>query len=441
MLNEDLNELVKTALMLTSEETNPFSRVPLMNTKSLIKELIEAGEFVEKRKLSSTALSPIVKEINKKTGNDPIYLRLSKNCKPIPKKNEMMLWAKENYSIICEKYLDTAFTILEEKISNGETDAEFKKVVSYLLSELIDVGFSTEYIHEYIRNLLKNEGGGDPEKRFKNFRERFSSGLINYIVVFKACVYPGKNKGLLKLNNFPKFRGKTDREIEFFQRGHFYIPVDLKAYDRFSARDLALSNVKFFIDSIELIESLKINIKDECLIYAPKGKPALIRETEKPMYLSNFCSISYKRFFEIVKYLDDDSRRSFENAISAFNTALKAKTPEIQFTFFWTALEALVTNPEKKKIIDTVINSLSPIIIKSYGEMSKDEISFTLQRLYKTRNLLIHKYDIYYKLEASIPIISQCCASVFDGIINLLDSESCESTSLEKIYNKSKLPD
>jgi hypothetical protein len=437
MFNKGLKEVIKILLMLSSEKSDMFSSVQNTNTRIIIEEIIEISDYYEKQKLRRAALSSIIKEFDEKVKDDPIYRRLSVIFDPIPeKRDEKVQWAKDNHNAIEEKYLKTALDLLEEKISNCEIDAELKKIVSYAVSEITSRGFSSEYIHEYVRRLMKNEATGTPIERFKKFRTRFSSIPTNFTTVFKCTISPEENV-LFEPDKFPEFIGKTDREIEFFQHGYTYIPLELKARDRFSAHFYARGAIESMFNSIEMFNrDQDVRIEDDCLVYMPQSKPALITKKVKAVDFSDLKIKSFEHLIEITELLDEDSRISFQNAVFAFDTALKAKSPAIKFTFFWTVLEALIITDENEAIIGKVIQSLSPLILRDFKNISKHELEFAMKRIYMIRNLLIHKYEIHAKLESSIPFLSQCCVSVINGILDSLSEESDGPISLEKAYRK-----
>jgi len=454
MQKDDYKRVIEVILKQTHRRVHSTAFIPFLSTTYLMKELLDSFEHIDKRRLNKSIIPPIEKELIEKIGTDPVFIKLSEvNNLSKPMRKNVSEWVKENYDVVEKNYLDVAFDMLEEKIIAFDLDLAFEKVIECTISRLTDVGFSTLYIHEFVENL-KNVQDKTPENVFSKFKERFSKGPTKSIVVFKSKI-KGPKHVWQELDEYPDVKGESDREREFYEAGFQYTCVEDIDYDRFSSAESALENAKLYFDAKEICNK-GLEIKEKCLVYnAPKTKPMAVPIHKKIMNFDSVDSELQKIFCEhpteILNLLDEESGESFKNSISAFDSALKSNSAEIQFMLLWTALETLVKTPEGKKTIDVVIESLSCIIesdikrkvaknIFDSDKTLRNEIPFTIRRLYIIRNLLIHKYDVHDKLEQYLPVLFHCYTSSIYGVAAFLleDNSAEKKTSLREIYERKK---
>lgn len=303
-------------------------------------------------------------------------------------------------------YLTTVFELLMDNIFSEKCNYDIlKKIYSLtriLATELVNGGYSPEYISQELRNSFLNnknviEGN---QQELIDFFNNFSFERKSYQVLFGINAGTAMILKHIKDVTVKKPSKELRKALDLKHEGDCIVELLVEDVDRYEAVDRAYNYINTIVGlhrisqhhrPIYIKPIAQINQVDEELNRISSnivkiGKNVLLRANNESQIQSYF--------FDDQLLNNVDPPESFFRAVSLHNSALDSKEPKNQLLDLWTAVETLVgfrTGDEDK--INVVCNILTSILSRSY-------IFSHIEQLYK---------DIY-------AVLSKKSNSIFNGI-------------------------
>lgn len=425
-------------------------KLPALNSHFLCFDILQTKYNIDHRSITEGNFIPLSEEFEATLTDDIVLKRflpevdmlLSKRDKlnnlidytkmdykaKIGKYTEAAEYIKE-ISEVNSIYLQTVFNLLMDKIFAEECNFETLKTIysltRTLATELVNGGYSSEYISQELKNCFlnnKNAVKGDKQEVI-DFFNKFSFEKKSYQVLFGINAGSAAILKHIKDVNVKKPSRELRKALNLKHEGDCIVELFVEDVDRYEAVDRAYG----YINTIAGLHRISQHHKP---IYI---KPiAQINQVSKELNLisSNVVKIGKNVLLrannesQIQSYFFDDQLLnnvappdSFFRAVSLHNNALDSKEPTNQLLDLWTAIETLVgfrTGDEDK--INVVCNILTSVLNRTYifshieqlykdilailGTKSNaifDEIGGDEQNIMKlTKVLAINDYQEYY---------------------------------------------
>lgn len=374
-------------------------KLQALNTRILCGETLRAIAKIEAGRLNEEDFKPLIEELIASIYHDPTAGELLPSTK-----SEFITSLESGTSIhdlktkltflnniLKESYLQKTRQLLKENIVFNDK-GKITHLTRNLLAELIDIGFSPEFIFFETKNFFFE--GKFPEvingiEALDDFFRLFPSRQKNWTVIFRI------GRDLKRIKNFSSNveisispekpfidLPEKSENIDLFLNKNFKLPnylvfKNIGAFDPFGARHLAEEHL-WIIDSFARYHVHRKNFEWSSVAFihdAGKsiagvyGKPVpaiLKRPDQGPGPLFSFMAETVSTVFN--ENLDGDSVHRLFRAFQHHNTAAKSSIPENQLVELWSAIEILFStgheNPEKKS---RITDALSPYAIKGYA--------------------------------------------------------------------------
>ncbi|NLV25338.1 MAG: hypothetical protein GXY54_11220 [Deltaproteobacteria bacterium] len=355
-------------------------KVPAFNTKILCKELLQITDETDNPGFDAEDIRPVIEELIQEIQEDPVVDEVSPKIKKqlvemladFSEGDRLRSLVYQLYGFFETNYIERIGDLLKEKIVNGEREAVVK-MTKVFLTELIDVGYSPEYIFFENKSFFFDDAATRKIEDYSvldDFLRNFSSIPKFWNVVFRT----GKDFKLLR--NFPEHMNVTmasekpdisfpaeDKNISIFldrnfKLSHYLTFVDIEAFDGFSARQIAEQKLlmvekfsRFHVHRTDLEWSRAALVYDlEKSTSGIYGKPVsaiLKRPDHNTAQLSRLLHNTIVTVFS--DKLDDDSIQRLLRAFQRHDLAINSPSPESQLLELWSAVEILFPAPRKKE--------------------------------------------------------------------------------------------
>jgi hypothetical protein len=374
-------------------------KLQTLNTRILCEEALQIIARIESGKLSEGDYIPVIEELIASIYIDPTAGDLLPGTK-----SEFIgsleasasihdVKAKVTFlnNILKGSYLEKTRQLLKENIIFNDKE-KIALLTRSLLAELIDIGFSPEFIFFEAKNYFFE--GKIPEVIdgigvLDDFLKRFSPRKKNWTAVFRI------GRDLKRIRNFSSDVNMSIRSekplidlaeksenVDLFLSKNVKFPnylvfENIDALDPFSARHLA-EGYLWIIDSFARYHvhrkhfewSSAAFIHDvENSVGGVYGKPVpgvLKRPDQGPGSLFKFMAETAAGVFN--NKLEGDSHQRLFRAFQRHDMAAKSSVPESQLLELWSAVEVLFsTNPTGPGKIPRITDALSPYATKGYA--------------------------------------------------------------------------
>ncbi len=370
-------------------------KVPAFNTKILCKELLQITEETDNPGFGAEDIRPVIEELIQEIQEDPVVDEVSPKIKrqlvgmlaDFSEGDRLRSLVYQLYGFFETNYIERIGDLLKEKIVSGERQAVVK-MTRVFLTELIDIGYSPEYIFFENKSFFFDGDTGPRIEGYSvldDFLRNFSSIPKFWYVVFRT------GKDFKFFRNFPVHMNvstatekpdisfpEEDKNIGIFLDRNFKLAnyltfVDIEAFDGFSARQIAEQKLlmiekfaRFHVHRTDLEWSRAALVYDlEKSTSGIYGKPVsaiLKRPDHNTAQLSRLLNNTIVTVFS--DKLDDDSIQRLLRAFQRHDLAINSPAAESQLLELWSAVEVLFPAPRKKEdnsaqIVDSLVHYAS----------------------------------------------------------------------------------
>ena len=381
----------------------PSNRVATLNSNYLCKDAIFAIGDIEKKGVPQNSLIPIVEELYESIKIDPVFKTLNQSpllyfLKSVNGSNRVTEKVSElNYGekvkavnaiqgIFFEK--GKYYLTLEKEISDIIINNDLKRqkdlyrLIKSLLTELLNIGFSQQYIYYIMDKLLWNSSKTiDNPTVIKDFFSYFSFENKKYdvvLIVDKKEFQPiRKYFNIFTLKNKLSNRGTSNSEKVFLEKRsseQAFLVIKEEAIDPFSAAKNVKETIEKFISIYKLhdhnynydIGSLKCAIYHGIYFYKEplfKSATKKISTPSKDKMLEKLAVTG-----KAIIATDDDSFGRLITAVKYHSHALDSNFEGNQLLDFWAIFESVmdISNKHTHDRIEQVCSILVPILKRKY---------------------------------------------------------------------------
>ena len=372
----------------------------VMNLPGICEELINTYDACEMGLISWKALEPIRDELLHLLKQDDIAQEIiGKQLDKLT--NILKSWSYEENdkkrisyaaSILKKKLGDQYFRNLKieliRAVNNPHEKYKIKSLCNDVLTELIRLGYSRQYIYYRINSYFFSNGKTiDSTNHVKNFLDKFDLQTHEYEVYFilpKQCKLLSKraDPNFIDPLSEPNLKWPNDSfEQDFYENFDKKEQIIFKfgkiyAKDPYSARSqaeerltLASSFVKFFIHKIEvespenaLVYTVSKNNKTQILSRPTKST---LKKSDKGEHtLEQSLSDILGPF--ISRQTHAHTRSRLTGALRSHMEGVKASAPQNQFSNLWTSLESLAESTSDDSTIRQIISNCIPLLCYKY---------------------------------------------------------------------------
>jgi len=388
---------------LLFDYTIDMYKVPAMNSRALSEELYQTISEVESGSIKQIAIKPIKEELHDSLIKDPVAISILRELK-----DELLLRLKSEDTIaetkvvaeLLKNKLDNEYLVASKRLL-GETLADTKQkekinsITRSLITELIYIGYSPEYIYFETINFFFTTGkfpsSIDNISLIDDYLGKFSGKRLNLSAVFRVSENFNQLKDFaesvaeVKIQSEEpsiKLKGQATRARSFLSKNErlplYLIVNDIEACDVFSAREDGDETIQLF-DSLTRyhVHRQDFNWSDEAIICGENNRSlgvykepvAATLKRPEPMDVSELSSLIGNTFSTVAS--DKLKGESFSRIVRAFarhDMAVKSKTPESQLLELWAAIEVLFTTYKsgEGKILQ-IARSIVPFETKEYA--------------------------------------------------------------------------
>lgn len=389
--NRGLLFFAETAEELLFHHSHDSFKVPTLNFKFLCYDIIATILGIEQEKLDSGNLYPLIDELKVSYQNDPVIKQLygEKVDMIFNQKNEQGIYVdafngicKDRNSEATRTKLRRTLQFLIEDMSNDDKyykailknlsslvneecdDSHSKEIYSLtqaLLSELVNRGYSIEYLYNtVIENFFSEKRVSDITVTFDSFIGSFTFKEKKYAVYFP--IPANFKEDLANCFNLEI----ADNIFEMFNNQFPYIgKIVVAEMDPELARSQVTMIVEMFLSIIQYDrhndKSFKtrysdvVDIETHKCYYLKEPIPAILRgrRERKQTFSRDICPHHLKNLL---------------NAISLHSSAIKSKDINNQFLCLWTAIEVLIPVERRGSFsrINQISNTISTIMSITY---------------------------------------------------------------------------
>ncbi len=390
---------------LLNMDTIDSYRVRTMNANLILTELEHA---IHDRIVDDISLNNILficREAEKLIGSDKIctdyykneskyVLNLLKNIQSNKKDEELLLLEykiKVLKKLLNDNYLSLILENLKKAIDENNLN-NINLLSRSLTTELIQIGYSIEYLYFLKIQFLAKEENKDFNSKWIEFVKSINGSKTKYNVHFKFnCnkILQGY-ENLFDIKIFSSYQNKKPLEVEnqfISQPGMFYGLIEnIESLDHYSA---IINSTK----KIEIIQNLmryefrktEFDISPYFLVENITSKEFQSRNSyQRPI---GFISSGrkkrfddYLKFFKDIK-LDEYSIERISNSFKYFRMSLDSDDIEVRFVLCWVALEFLLKTGTHSNIISRILYYLPKIHSLQFFKKLLIDFSSNLNRM------------------------------------------------------------
>ena len=375
-------------------------KLQALNSRILCEEALRALVDVnEAEKSDGEAFRPVIEELGACLLSDPAVGELLPgtrsefvtNLQRADSVHDLKTQLTLLNKILKESYLQKTRQLLKEFVIFNDRE-KITQLTRNLLAELIDVGFSSEFIFFENKNYFFE--GKVPEiidsiTALEGFFERFPARKKNWTVIFRV------GKDLKRIRNFspdvevsisvekPKLDlpDKSDN-VDLFLVKNYKLPnylifKNISAFDPFSARQLAEEHlwiidsfVRYHVHRKQFEWSSAAFVQDTeksvAGVFGRPVPPVLKRPDQGPGPLFNFMAETASTVF--AETLDGASSQRLFRAFQRHEVATRSSIPECQLLELWSAIEILFsTDSCRPAKMSRITDALFPYAIKGFA--------------------------------------------------------------------------
>ena len=388
-------------------------KVPTLNFHYLCIEIISSIEKINADVIDKGNMLPMFNELNSMFTNDYIaqklyggefnnlfyqkndkgeYNRECRKLKDDPGSDVSLKIIRKTLSFLVDdmsiddKYLNTLKKEIEIILNSTNLDIENAQKLSglsrLLLTELVNRGYSQEYIYAQIKERYYSTGTtiDDPMQEINSFWEMFSFEIHKYKVIL-----PVKRADIKKLLDL--FRNVTvlnNNHRLFGNSCRWILEVEVESIDPESARAEAISLISLFVS----LKQYNSHISK-----AYDASQAIVKdiESDKEFYLSgNIPLLSrgrtrsdeqiYKRIGEMIHTFPVIGEKMI-NVINLHSSAMDSRNVSNQLLNLWTIIEVLVEVDKHYSYskITQICNTLTTVMNTSYVKSLVEQLLLDLK--------------------------------------------------------------
>ena len=438
------SQLVREQLFDYSISSN---RVGTLNSEYLCRDAVFAINDVEKKGVPQNSIIPIVEELYDAIKVDPIYkdnknsplsyfLKSNNGNNRITEKvselnyDEKVKAVKAIQNIFFEK--GNYFTLLKKEITsiiidnNIDRQKELYRLIKSLLTELLNIGVSQQYIYYIMDKMFWNSSKtiSNPSiiKDFFNFFALEEKNYEVIAIVNKKDIEPINDYfNLFELMDNCSCRGKSNSEKNFLKgcrKEQGFLIIKEEAIDPFTAAKNAKERLGIFISLYKLhdhnynydIGSIKCGIYDgDTFFNEPSFKSATKRiSTPSKEKIQKKIKIAEQAIINT----DNDSIQSWLSAVKYHSHALDSIFEGNQLLDFWAIFESVmdISNKHSHDRIEQICSLLVPILKRKYLY----SLFFQLNKDIKDYSEKWYKIIIGDSISEEEKIKSTCCFVLMD---------------------------
>lgn len=429
-------------------------KVSVLNAHSLCRELLEVMEEINNGFILPGALNPIIEEFIFSLETDYVsktilknkhneFLKSLKNIPKLTKKNYYELNNKieseaHTLNIIFEfNYLKTSKNLMKELIKTNKK-AELNNVLNSFISELVNKGYSKQYIYQKNRQFFFGTKKEISDVTFLKFLDFFDSKELKFRIIFKV------DKGFIQLKeivekelnkvkispNVPDIIPKRKYVESFFKDDPEYpnyITIEeIKQLDYYQARHLG----EFLLNIISDVASYNYHKSrlswDRKALCITEDNHQFIVEPPLPLIskINDHDNLeeAFRNGLNLVK-----KGFHLENSLNLHSCSLESNTPEIQLMNLWTSIETLLP-PPKENLSIRILNftgNVVPILGRNYVkkliQSLLDNLKINLSKQeYENLKLLFPKNLSDFEICSQLVSIKENCEPMRDELYKYL---------------------
>ncbi len=386
-------------------------KVPALNFHFLCIEISKTIDYIEKAIIDKGNLIPLFEELIDSYKKDPMVIKLFgedpnslfyqknskneyiRNCDEIYKdctteSSMKKIKATINYLIeemkIDGKYYSLIKKQIEEKISNfsleDNSSNELYVLTRIWLTELINIGYSQEYIYYIVKDLFyKKRLINDVKTEFNQFWRVFDFKNKTYIAYL-----PVEDNNFLEVLKTLRIYNILPNTYFSKVQAQWVIEIEIDDYDPYGAREKSLTLLNFIMSLSQFGSHKEYTLHENSTLIIDKeaSKKYYIFDPVKPVQRGRDIGIAkikdktYKMFDHFGHF------RKMVPAISLHSLALNSSDPGNQLLNLWTIIEVLIEVERNNSFsrINQICNALIPILNLKYINSLIEQLNEDLSR-------------------------------------------------------------
>jgi len=340
-------------------------RVKEYQLEKISEEIIAAvkSDLILRDYLGENVINDLSKSISKQKGDIIFYL-----VNKLP---------DDTYMEICTSYL-------KKHVAYPNHKDEIEYGLRTWLVELINRGYASEYIYNYLQKLL-SAPHPDADKVFLTFINYFSFEQREYKIYFSFSNYLDSYKDLFEIRL--KFSFEDDGNFSKLKipKNGFIGYVTILAIDRYSAVERAYRRISLVLKYYRVLSNRKKQLIKN-FVYVHSSEDNLIKLPVKSLGYRSIeiePRIKLKGIIDsVVTQLMQKSKITFnqlQKMIDLHNEAIRQNDLNDGFLNLWSILEIASFETQGKSKIEKVVNTIIPILQRDYFITVFSDIGFALK--------------------------------------------------------------
>lgn len=435
-------------------------KLPAHNIRTLVSEAKKTIEYIDNGILKEGSFEAIKKELIDLVSKDEAFKILLQenieisvnllNQNKIQETKKLLDYLSINLK---NDYYKTTISIIKSKIQTNDT-SDLIRLTKNLLIELLNKGYSLEYINIINRNVFQKKKV-ESIASFDEFINEFNFENKQFFTIFK-CSKKYLNFQSVFNNEFISASETLDPDVkistkidEFTKKEGIFIRVSSEARDPYQAFyksrhliDMIASHFSFIQHKHDYgvsIDGIIYNNEDSIYFYG-KNNPILRRpDIIKDHRILDKLQVIMKTVLS--QNLDENSNQRISLAYFQHQNSLRSASYKNQLVDLWSGIEILlpILNKDSSDKINQIIDAIVPIITIKYFSKIITYILRAIKNSYK-------KKKIIQKLESIDPnhftalvkcLTLQCNIDIYNQIINDLSDYPLLQKRIE--YYQSKI--
>ena len=358
------------------DRTRHIYKSPVFNTILLAKEYYLTSKQVDKNELSKSYLDSILEEFIYSIVSDPIFdLLVGKSeinhyVKQLNKGDYDK--QKETITYIYYKYLNEYLTVSKDYLRDSilsNKKSHIEKGIRCFLPSLIDIGYSSEFIHYYTRKTFKEKKLKTIED-FELYLSRFDNKNREYSVFFSLEKSAIIFKDILEKRLRVSLIDNIDIGVPVDTDKYCLAKVKVDALDKPNAAGIAFEIVSFLFHYYCFLENRKHSwYENKCIVEDMDGNRRKIAFGNQQLRIPrSYDEEEAKELSEkIITFLLSKSGAFYtiDNAITTYYLALDSSNLQDAYINLWSILEVLFCVGNLNKI-GQIEEKLIPILKYDY---------------------------------------------------------------------------
>lgn len=380
--------------MISSHSFDSY-KVPALNFHYICYEILKVIDLIEEDVLDKGNLFPLIEEIKSLfnsdiiaqsiLGNDFDSIFSYKNSKgeyerkPIKADSSKDLEAiipllKKGCTYVVEefdrndRYCKSLILEIKERIKNSNNSLdELKNIYNLtrtIASELINKGFSQDYIYECIETTFFNGANINSIDIIETFFDNFIENDKDYVIYLPIKSFKQKKA----LEEFGHFQFENNVEEMFDLKDEYILKYKCKGNDPYRARESVLDLVNFCLSVSHFIKHNKYDYNPlySEVIDIQERKVYSIRRPEQAVF-SGCGNCEYMKERDLLKTCFNINGNLFQ-VLQLHSSALKSKNTDNQLINLWTAVEVAIPVVRKDNLsrVNQIGNILSTVLSINY---------------------------------------------------------------------------